>query len=155
VADRDDLPPLVQSSGDRVSVSTKTLLENAERLHEMMPRRRRQQRRRLKAAAGWAADPARTFKRLEELERRFDVLLKRALRQRNATIHGVETVPSVLESIDGFIAQLAAVVTAWTVEAAASHQEASAILEQARATARQTLHDLARGDQPVIRVLYK
>jgi len=151
----EDLPPLVQSSGDRVSVSTKALLENAEQIHKLLPRRRRQQRRRLKAAAAWAADPARALKRLEELQRRFDVLLKRALRQRNATIHGVATLPAVVTSVDGFIAQLAAVVTAQTVACAAEREEPPAALERARADARRTLHELAEGQQPVVDVFYR
>jgi hypothetical protein len=154
-SDPKDIPPLVRRSGDRVSVSTKALLENAQHIHTLLPRRRRQQRRRLKAAAAWSADPARALKRLEELQRRFNLLLKRALRQRNATIHGVATVPAVVASVDGFIAQLAAVVTARTVASAAEREELPAALERTRADARRTLHELAQGRRPVVDVLYR
>jgi hypothetical protein len=48
--------------------------------------------------------------RLEEHARRFDILLRRANRVGNAVIHGNNTVPAVVESLQPLLEQLTASV---------------------------------------------
>jgi hypothetical protein len=129
-------------------------LEHAEELRMLMPKRRRQQRRRLKAAAAWAAEPARALQRMQQLEGRFDILLKRALRQRNAAIHGVDTVLPVIASVDGFITQLAARIIGQTIASAPKRQQPAEALEVARIRAHDILARLGEEGQTLVDILF-
>jgi hypothetical protein len=53
------------------------------------------------------ADGAATAAWLDESRRRFDQLLARARRQRNAITHGTRTVPDILASVEPFLSRLA------------------------------------------------
>jgi hypothetical protein len=57
---------------------------------------------------------------LRELASEFDVLVARAARQRNAVLHGNDTIPEVIDSIDAFAMRLASMVVdqqTWALEA--------------------------------------
>jgi hypothetical protein len=154
ISDLKNPPPLIQSSGNRFSVSTKALLEHAQEIYTLLPRRRRQQRRRLRAAAAWTADPSQALQRLEEHQRRFDILLNRALRQRNAVIHGVPATPTVVAPVDEFVAQLAARVTGQTVTSATQREPLAAVLDRSRVEAQRKLLRLSDGRESVVDILY-
>jgi hypothetical protein len=57
------------------------------------------------------ADGAATATWLDESRRRFDQLLARARRQRNAITHGTRTVPDVLVSVEPFLSRLAGLLS--------------------------------------------
>jgi hypothetical protein len=63
----------------------------------------------------------------------FDVLLNRAVRQRNRVIHGRETVLPVIESAGGFVSRLAASLAREAVRAAAGSTSVDGTLENNRA----------------------
>jgi hypothetical protein len=67
-----------------------------------------------------------------ELRRTFDVLLNRAVRQRNRVIHGRQPVEAVLASIDGFVADLSAMLAAEAVRGAAHGHDVAAEFERDR-----------------------
>ena len=67
-----------------------------------------------------------------ELRPTFDVLLNRAVRQRNRVIHGREPVPEVIRTVDGFISGLSATLAGSAVHAAAEHRDLDAVLEDER-----------------------
>lgn len=61
-------------------------------------------------AAGWARDSAAASLHLQALERRFDVMLQRAIRIRNAVTHGGRVIPAVADSVDRFTFGLEALI---------------------------------------------
>jgi hypothetical protein len=67
-----------------------------------------------------------------ELRRRFDVLLNRAVRQRNRVIHGRQPVEAVLASVDEFVADLSATLAAEAVQGAAHGHDVAAVVERER-----------------------
>lgn len=67
-----------------------------------------------------------------ELRRSFDVLLNRAVRQRSRVIHGRQPVEAVLASVDGFVADLGAMLAAEAVQGAACGREVAAVLDGER-----------------------
>lgn len=75
------------------------------------------------AAAGWLA----------VFERRFDRLLARTVRQRNAVIHGGRIVPAVLSTIEPFVGQLVGRVVAEKVHAVGSGTSAEQAMDEVRA----------------------
>jgi ActR/RegA family two-component response regulator len=88
------------------------------------------------------------------LAQRFDLLLNRALRQRNAVVHGVQTVADVVMSVDAFVARLAGYVVAEAVHGAGAGEDLVEALERARDRSRRILFRLAHEESPVDRVLY-
>lgn len=75
-----------------------------------------------KAAQGWWRD----------LREAFDMLLNRAVRQRNRVIHGREPVPAVIDSVDGFISGLSATLAAQAVISAGGGSGINDVLEKDR-----------------------
>lgn len=111
-------------------------------------------RRRVRVAAKWLADPSECLARHTLLQSEFDRVLNRAVRQRNAVIHGVGTDPDVVASAEPLIARIAAWLVSYAIDAAATDTEAVAAIEAARSHARERLWKLECGDQPVLEVLY-
>lgn len=126
----------------------------AAQIDPLVPRTYRLERRRLREAVTYAADPAATRERLREFEQRFVILLDRALRQRNAVVHGVKTVPDVVASVDRFVARIAGYVVAQSVEGAATGEDLVEAIERGRARSRRTIWRLDEGETPVDGVLY-
>lgn len=63
----------------------------------------------------------------------FDVLLNRAVRQRNAIIHGQDLIPEVIASVEPFVAQLSGYLAYLAVEAAEKGNDMDEELEASRA----------------------
>jgi hypothetical protein len=82
------------------------------------------------------------------------MILDRAVRQRNAVIHGVRTVPEVVATAEPFIAQLAAFLVSRSLDGAAAGDNLLKKLEADRTHAREQLRRLIRGEGQVIDVLY-
>ena len=106
----------------------------------------RRHRRRLRDLARIAATRENARVRHEQLATEFDVLLNRAVRQRNAVIHGVHTIEAVVASVEPFIAQLAAWLVNDALEHAAEGTNLLDGLEADRAAARERFDRLARGE---------
>jgi hypothetical protein len=69
----------------------------------------------------------------QALRSAFDVLLNRAVRQRNAIIHGHDLVPEVIASVEPFVAQLSGYLAYLAVEAAEKGRDMDDELEETRA----------------------
>lgn len=156
---RDDLDKFeqwyVSESRDGFNIFPGTFLHVAGAAYQLLPRQRRLERQELKRVARWADDPAATRKRLAELIDRFSRLLNRSVRQRNAAVHGVTTVPEVVASVDPFIARLAALVVSQTIHSASVGENLIDALERARVRSRRMLWRLDNEDGTVAEILFK
>lgn len=85
----------------------------------------------MSAAACFSHGPA-AAESLEEHGRRFDILLRRAARVRNAVLHGNNTVPAIVESVQSVLEQLTAAVISAEFHAIESTQEIRDILDHRR-----------------------
>jgi hypothetical protein len=140
--------------GQRFSVSGGAFLRVAPKVASLLPRTARIERRQVRDAAKWAASAPATREAIAGLEQRFDVLLARALRQRNFIVHGIATVPEVVATIEPFIAGLAASIVAQTVHGVAVGEDISVALERGRTLERRTLWRLEDQAESVDQVLY-
>lgn len=83
---------------------------------------------------------------LDALGKRFDRLIARAERQRNAAVHGATTVPAVLETVEPFMARLSGRIVAEKLEDAASGVRALDAMEDARYAALERKDRMSRGE---------
>lgn len=112
-------------------------------------------RRRLREVAGWENDPAAVFSHLERLAQHFDILLARALRQRNGIVHGLDGHEEVVLSVDDFVSRLAASYVGQAVYGAATDEDLVKALANSRDDSRRAFHRLENGCRPVSRILYR
>jgi hypothetical protein len=96
-----------------------------------------------KAAQDWWAD----------FRGAFDILLNRAVRQRNRVIHGREPVPAVIHSVDPFISSLSATLAAQAVISAGGGHGINDVLERDRARLADQFGALAA--QPSAQMLFE
>ncbi len=87
--------------------------------------------------------------RLAELAVRFDRLLKRTERQRNALTHGTGTDDAVLRGVDGFAAELAAYAADEPLRQASTGKEPLSELEQHRVRALDQTAQLEARESPI------
>lgn len=85
---------------------------------------------------------------LDLFGRRFDRLLARAVRQRNAALHGRATVPAVLESVEPFISQLAGRVIGDKLHCAVTGTPLLEEMENVRAASLERRSRLEAGRKP-------
>jgi hypothetical protein len=90
------------------------------------------QHRMVHDAALWASTGDEMTAQLQRLDERFRTLLKRAIRQRNAVMHGGETVPHVVSSCEPFIRELCAQLVSQAIGAAATSEDLIDRLERSR-----------------------
>jgi hypothetical protein len=90
------------------------------------------QHRMVNEAASWASTGEKMTTHLGQLDERFRILLKRAIRQRNAVMHGAETVPQVVGSCEPFIRELCAQLVSQAIGAAANREDPIDMLERSR-----------------------
>lgn len=100
-------------------------------------------RRIVRAAAASVADGHAAAARLREHSRRFDLLLARANRVRNATLHGNDVAVSVADSVDFFVARLAGTIITGQLDALRDAEAVAAVLGRYR---EQNVEALARLD---------
>jgi hypothetical protein len=93
----------------------------------------------------WARDPAKAASYLDKLRGQFDILLARAQRQRNAIIHGVQTDPDVVASVDRFVSRLADYITVGALHSAAVGEDLTDALERSRIETRRRIWQLKHG----------
>ncbi len=84
------------------------------------------------SAAAFFSDGPAAAERHEEHGRRFDILLRRAARVRNAVLHGNNTVPTVVESLQAILEQLTGPVISAQYHAIESAEEIRDILDHRR-----------------------
>jgi hypothetical protein len=144
------------SSRDSIRFQTniRSFFAVIDRVEPLLPREGFVLRRRLRDAARWAADAGDARRRHQELESDFDRLLNRAVRQRNAVIHGIRTVPEVVATVEPFVARMAANLASWAVSGAVNGRDFAETLEAERAASRQKLWRLGSSDTGVIDILY-
>ena len=82
---------------------------------------------------------------LAELGQGFDVLIARAARQRNATVHGAATVPAVIATVSPFVGGLGKRVVEGAMASAANGELLAVWFEQARLAAREKTASLEAG----------
>jgi hypothetical protein len=145
---------LIHEEHQRFSVSLGAFLRVAAEIAPLLPQSARIERRQVRDAAGWASSALSTREAITLLEQRFDVLLARALRQRNFIVHGIATVRGVVATIEPFIAGLAASIVAQAVHGVAVGEDVRDALERGRAHERRTLWRLEHEAESVDQVLF-
>jgi hypothetical protein len=147
---------LVDGPRGGFSVFSGVFLRMAEEVHRLLPcDDLRLLRREVRQIASWAAKTEAASRRIENWQACFSVLLRRALRQRNATAHGVTTVPEVVISVDAFIARIAAMVVAEAIHSATRGVDLIQGLERGRVRSRRMLWRLNENDGCVDQILFK
>lgn len=106
------------------------------------------QHRMVAEAADWVSSASAMDTHIEELDGRFRRLLARTIRQRNAVVHGAQTVPQVIASCEPFIRELCGQVVAQALAAAADGEDSVDRLEGARAAWLRQRAALRDGKQP-------
>jgi hypothetical protein len=148
------LPQFIEHEGMRFTVGLKAFVEATLALLERLPPGRREEKRRLRRVVKWAADASLGFNEVDAKRQQFDVLLKRAIRQRNAVVHGVETVPAVVATAEPFVASLAATIVATAIEEASSGTPIHDALERGRIIEARRLWRLQHDKAPVASILF-
>jgi len=87
------------------------ILRTAKQLANELPHGSLQQKL-AEQLADWSSDPKAALVELDTLGDRFDALLSRAVRVRNAAVHGGEVVAEVAESVDRFVFGLETLILA-------------------------------------------
>ena len=90
------------------------------------------QHRMVAEAAHWVSTGTAMAAHIDKLDARFRRLLARTIRQRNAIVHGAQTVPQVIASCEPFIRELCGQVVAQALAAAANGEDPIDRLESAR-----------------------
>ncbi len=85
---------------------------------------------------------------LEEIKRDFGLLIGRATRQRNAVLHGNDTLPEVVETVDPFLRRLASMLVDEHLAALASGRTLAEQLARVHKRARIRDERLAAGEEP-------
>jgi hypothetical protein len=93
--------------------------------------------------------PEKALTRLNELGQRFDRLLARSERQRNALVHGTGTTDAALHSVDVFVRVLAKYAAGEALNSAEGRKEPLVALEQLRIKALEQRARLEVGEAPV------
>jgi hypothetical protein len=127
-----ELPAFIEHQGQRFTVSVEAFVNAAPQLLERLPPVQRDVKRRLRRVSNWASDAKLAFEQVDAKRQQFDILLKRAIRQRNAVVHGVETVPAVVATTEPFLASLAATIVATAVDEASTGSRMHDALERGR-----------------------
>lgn len=146
---------LVNGPRSSFNVFSGTFIRMADAAHQLLPRNLRLERREVKRIAKWAAETKAAGRRIAEWQGRFSMLLNRALRQRNATIHGVTTVPAVIASVDSFMARIAAFVVVESIHSASEGGDLIQGLERGRVRSRRMLWRLDEDDGTVDQILFE
>jgi hypothetical protein len=143
---------LLPSSGDRFSINlAETLASTSELLSELEDGS--MQRRVVAELAAVSDSPKSWIALLFEKERAFDALLARAARQRNAVVHGADTVPESLASVSRFVQWLESAVIHEQLSAAAAGETLPARLERVNLNLARRRARLA-ADEQVSQVLF-
>jgi hypothetical protein len=145
---------LVDESGDRFTIALGAFLREVHKLVPLLPRHMRLERRAAREAGRWAAAPADLRAALKRKEQTFSRLVARALRQRNAVVHGITTVDDVILTTDPFVAHLASFVVAQAVQSAAEGSRLGDAVARGRDTAKRVLWRLEHAEAPTDVVLY-
>jgi hypothetical protein len=127
-----EVPPFIDHEGLRFTVHLQQFVDAAPILLERFPRAQPIVKRRLRRLVKWSADSKLALNELDRGRQQFDLLLKRATRQRNAVVHGVETVPAVVATAEPFVRGLAASVVATAIEQASAGEPMHDALERGR-----------------------
>ena len=106
------------------------------------------QHRMVAEAADWVSSGSAMDAHIEELDGRFRCLLARTIRQRNAVVHGAQTVPQVIANCEPFIRGLCGQVVAQALAAVADGEDPVDRLESARAAWLRQRAALRDGKQP-------
>jgi hypothetical protein len=126
----------------------RTFIERVGDLVAALPESTMQHRMASEVSAS-VATPRHALRRLGELDSSFRKLLARAIRQRNAVVHGAATVPAVVRSCEPFVSQLGRYVVRQTIAAVSNSEELLDRLEHARAAWLRQREALERGVAPV------
>jgi hypothetical protein len=122
-------------------------IERVDDLVAALPESTMQHRMASEASASVASSQD-ALRRLGELDSSFRRLLARAIRQRNAVLHGAATVPVVVRSCESFVSQLSRYVVSQRIAAISEVEEPLDRLEHARAAWLRQREALERGAAP-------
>lgn len=150
----DDVPRFIEHDGQRFTVHLRPFVDAAPSLLERFPSTHHDVRRRLRSLVRWSSDARCALRELDLRRQQFDTLLKRAARQRNAVVHGVETVPAVVATAEPFVRRLAATVVATAVEQASVGEHMHDVLERGRIVEARRMWRLEHESDPVSVILF-
>ncbi|MEU6036150.1 hypothetical protein ABZ801_12145 [Actinomadura sp. NPDC047616] len=139
---------------DRRPLDMPAFLHSAAAVAAAIPKDWPLERYQAKAVDRWARDPLATRQHLQKLEQRFGLLLVRALRLRNAVVHGTRTVPAVVATVDSFLNSLSAFIVDDAINGVVTGQDLSEVLEHRRARARRALWRLEQDGADTTEILY-
>jgi hypothetical protein len=125
----------------------KELIHHARELAKALPEGLMEQRI-IAEAHQYTANPNAVLQRLSDHSSRFDRMIARSVRQRNAIIHGALLTPTVVQSCEQFILGLVSRVVRQTLTAAGTGEGVLERLENSRAAWLRQRDALMRGDPP-------
>ncbi len=145
---------LLPDSGDgSYTINLRETLAALDQLRNELPVGSMQQRVVAELAAS-SASPENWLDLVQNFDRAFDTLLARAARQRNAVVHGADTVPEVLMSVLAFLGSLQSMVIHEQLAAAGAGETLPARLERVSLRIAERREKLV-GGVPVIDAIFK
>lgn len=148
------IAPLITWKGLSFTVHYQVLLQQLATILPHIPSTHCTLKQRAKQAATWAEGPLKARKELEQWQQRFDTLLNRALRQRNAVAHGGRTVPAVVATVDDFLADISGYTVIETKYRVGTGKDLGEILEHTRANRQRLLWNLEQPATTTERALF-
>ena len=136
---------LLVHGGRMMTIHHDILLERAVELAEGLTQGSMAQRLVGETVRRTAAGPD-TVAWLDAFGKRFDRLIARAERQRNAAVHGATTIPAVLDTVESFVARLSGRIVAEKLEDAACGVSALDAMEDARYAALERKDRMSKGE---------
>ena len=138
----------VRGERDTQFLSLRGLTEMADRLLAVLPEGSFQHRL-VRDASDVLQRPEAARKRIEELGNRFESLLIRAERQRNAVVHGSGTEPTVIRTVERFLRTLGRFAAQEAMRTAETSSERLVELERSRIELLEDCARLETGETPV------
>jgi hypothetical protein len=138
---------IVPGDGESITFHPKVFMERIDEVLSWLEELTMQHRMVLEASS-WVSSGAEMAKHIDELDAQFQRLLARTIRQRNAVVHGADTVPEVIATCERFITDLCGDVVAQALRAASDSEDLVDRLESARAAWLRQRAALRNGKQP-------
>jgi hypothetical protein len=136
------------------NLSPSAVVRNARAISERLPKDMWELRRSLREVAQATETHDAALVWLDSLGQAFDTYLNRAVRQRNAILHGMAIDPDVVDSVVPFVSRLSAYVVAQAAHNVTSGLHPLADLERGRNEGLMTRRELEDARRPVWQILW-
>jgi hypothetical protein len=131
-AQQEQIEGLHREIAQQYEVKYQGLVENLGGLASLLPAETMHGRMAREAAQD-LRDGSSALRRLRRFDDRFDRLIARSVRQRNALLHGAATVPTVVQTCDEFLVQLISRIIHESINGAGRGEDLLTRLEESRA----------------------